>query len=200
VGVQRKRSSAVSAILLTFALAFAGATPGYTKERESVSKISIDNFGRINDGYYRGAQPKGHDFADLAAFGIKTVIDFTKDGDAAEPGIVQGLGMKFFRIPMTTREVPTAAQLAQFLSIVNDHANQPVYVHCQGGRHRTGVMTAIYRMTGDKWTPAQAFSEMKRYKFGADFLHPEFKQFVYGFHPDPALAAVTAVAGAAAGK
>jgi len=39
-------------------------------------------------------------------------------------------------------------------------------------------MTAVYRMTQDGWTPEQAFKEMKLYKFGADFLHPEFKRFV----------------------
>ena len=41
-------------------------------------------------------------------------------------------------------------------------------------------MTAVYRMTPNGWTPAQAFNEMKQFKFGADFLHPEFKKFVYG--------------------
>ena len=91
--------------------------------------------------------------------------------------------MKFFKIAMNTRVVPTAGQIATFLSIVNDPANQPVYVHCVGGRHRTGVMTAIYRMIEDKWTPDRAFQEMKSYKFGADFLHPEFKKFVLAFKP-----------------
>jgi hypothetical protein len=85
---------------------------------------------------------------------------------------------------MSTRIVPTKAQLAQFLAIVNDPAAQPVYVHCVGGRHRTGVMTAAYRMTHEGWTGDKAFQEMKQYKFGADFLHPEFKQFVYGFRPE----------------
>lgn len=64
--------------------------------------------------------------------------------------LFQHAGMKFFRIPMTTHEVPTPAQLTQFLALVNDPANQPVYVHCQGGRHRTGVMTAVSR--GDRQT------------------------------------------------
>jgi hypothetical protein len=27
---------------------------------------------------------------------------------------------------------------------------------------------------------------MKRYKFGMDFLHPEFKRFVYAFRAQPA--------------
>ena len=26
---------------------------------------------------------------------------------------------------------------------------------------------------------------MKRYKSGADFLHPEFKEFVRGYRPEP---------------
>jgi protein tyrosine/serine phosphatase len=66
---------------------------------------------------------------------------------------------------------------------VNDPANQPVYLHCVGGKHRTGVMTAIYRMVQENWLPGRAFEEMKNYKFGADFLHPEFKKFVFGFKP-----------------
>ena len=83
--------------------------------------------------------------------------------------------------------MPTAEELARFLAIVNDPAHQPVFVHCVGGKHRTGVMTAVYRMTQHAWTADQAFKEMKQFKFGADFLHPEFKKFVYGYRvPAPA--------------
>jgi protein tyrosine/serine phosphatase len=174
----------VSASLLAIAMALPAAA-------QNVSNIQIDNFGRVNANYYRGAQPSGRDYADLAGIGIKTVIDLTQDGDPAEPSIVQREGMKFFRIPMTTHETPSAAKLAQFLTLVNDPANQPVYVHCQGGRHRTGVMTAVYRMTNDGWTADRAFAEMKQYKFGADFLHSEFKDFVYAYHVDAPAVVVT---------
>ena len=94
--------------------------------------------------------------------------------------------MSYVRIPMTTHEQPTLDKVAEFLGIVNDPARQPVYVHCVGGRHRTGVMSAVYRMTHDGSTAEQAFKEMKHYKFGADFLHPEFKSFVYRYHADVA--------------
>ena len=80
---------------------------------------------------------------------------------------------------------------------MNDPASQPVYVHCVGGRHRTGVMTAAYRMTHEGWSGDQAFKEMKQYNFGSDFLHPEFKQFVYGYHPDARVAATVAATAAA---
>jgi len=164
-------------------VAFAVSSPVWARPSVDLSSIRIDNFGQVNDHYYRGAQPQGHDYADLAALGVKTIIDLTKDGDPAEASLARAAGMHFFRIPMTTHERPSVEAIAQFLSLVNNPANAPVYVHCQGGRHRTGVMTAIYRMTDDGWTPDRAFAEMKQYKFGADYLHREFKEFVYGFHP-----------------
>jgi tyrosine-protein phosphatase SIW14 len=147
-----------------------------------ISKIHIDNFGRVDSTYFRGAQPEGHDYADLAALGVKTIINLTSDdAEANEQAMASQAGLKYVQIPMTTHEPPTSAQLAEFLKIVNDPASQPVYVHCVGGRHRTGVMTAAYRITQDGWTADQAFKEMKQYKFGADFLHPEFKKFVYAY-------------------
>jgi tyrosine-protein phosphatase SIW14 len=171
---------------------------------EQSSAIHIANFGRVNANYYRGGQPKSSDYADLAALGVRTVINLTSDDVRAdERGLVEHLGMKYIGMPMTTRIVPTPAQITEFLRIVTDPAQQPVYVHCVGGRHRTGVMTAIYRMTFDRWTPEQAFAEMKRFRFGKDFLHPEFKQFVYAFHlatAPPAPEVESAVAAPARGK
>jgi protein tyrosine/serine phosphatase len=163
------------------------------------SAIKIDNFGRVDATLYRGAQPQGQDYADLKALGVKTVIDLTSDdADPNERAMTERAGMTYVQIPMTTHTVPTSAQLAQFLSIVADPASQPVYVHCVGGRHRTGVMTAAYRMTHEGWTGDQAFKEMKQYNFGSDFLHPEFKQFVYGYHPDVRVATAAAATTTAA--
>jgi uncharacterized protein (TIGR01244 family) len=156
--------------------------------------VRIDNFARVNAAYYRGAQPEGDDYAALAALGVKTVINLIGDGDldAAEQAAVEAHGMRYVHIPMSTRVAPTDQQLQQFLSVVNGADQQPVYVHCVGGRHRTGVMTAVYRMTNDGLTGPQAFAEMKRFKYGPDFLHPEFKRFVYAFKPSATAAAVVA--------
>lgn len=154
-------------------------------------RIQIDNFGEISANYFRGAQPQGHDYEDLATAGIKTVIDLTQDGREDEPGLVKQAGMAFYRIPLTTTDRPSEAAIAQFLKIVNDAQNLPVYVHCQGGRHRTGAMTAVYRMTKDGWTADRAYQEMKQYKFEGFPSHPELKGFVYDYftqlsHAQPA--------------
>jgi tyrosine-protein phosphatase SIW14 len=183
----RSRVAAVP-ILLVFSLAASAAA-----DAPVARSIGIDNFGQVNSHYYRGAQPKGGAYAKLAALGVKTVIDLTQDGEAQEASLVRAAGMSFQRIPMTTHEPPSKDKIAQFLQIVSDPANHPVYVHCQGGRHRTGVMTAVYRMTNDHWTADQAFAEMKKYRFGADLLHPEFKQFVYGYQPESRAPEVAAI-------
>jgi tyrosine-protein phosphatase SIW14 len=164
---------------------------------DALTNVRIDNFGRINDRYFRGAQPEGQDYADLARLGVKTIIDLQEaPEDPSEARTAKALGMSYYRIPMSTRRPPTSEQLAFFFKLVNDPAAQPVYVHCKGGRHRTGVMTAAYRMSFDGWTADQAFGEMKRYDFGPDFLHPEFKRYVYGYDPKaitvaPAVAVAT---------
>ena len=134
---------------------------------------------------YRGAQPEGRDYTDLKALGVKTIVNLTSDdAEPNEQAMTEAAGMRYVQIPMTTHTPPTAVQVREFLTIVNAAASQPVYVHCVGGRHRTGVMTAAYRMTLQGWTPDQAFKEMKQYNFGADFLHSEFKDFVYHYRAE----------------
>jgi uncharacterized protein (TIGR01244 family) len=194
--IRTRTSLAAFVLSLTLAApAVAGPQAGVAESAAKlIAKIRINNFGQINPNYYRGAQPKDHDYADLAALGVKTLINLTSDdADAREEALARQAGMKYVQIPMTTRVVPTPAELAKFLAIATDPASQPIYVHCVGGRHRTGVMTAVFRMTHDGWTADQAFGEMKKYKFGADFLHPEFKEFVYSYASTIAKTALPAV-------
>lgn len=176
-------AAVVTLLPLRAATAQAGQGPPSTRVAD-VSNITIGNFGQVNANYYRGEQPEGGEYAALARLGIRTVIDLQADGDNDdEAQLVEAAGMAFRRIPMTTRVPPTLEQIMQFMSIVTNPAHQPVYVHCAGGKHRTGVMTAIYRMEHDGWTADRAYREMRRYKFGASRWHPEFKDFVYHYRP-----------------
>jgi protein tyrosine/serine phosphatase len=168
--------------MLVAALLLAVSASAQTTTIFTPAKIRIKNFGRTNDQYFRGAQPNSNDYADLAALGVKAVIDLTRDGESDEPWLVQRAGMKFYRIPLTTSDRPSEAAVNQFLKLVNDPANLPVFVHCQGGRHRTGVMTAVYRMTNDGWTADRAYEEMKQFHFEGFPGHPELKTFVYDYY------------------
>jgi protein tyrosine/serine phosphatase len=145
---------------------------------------SIKNFGKVNNSYYRGAQPTEIQFTELKRMGIKAVIDLRKDSQKLEPEWAAKAGLKYFNIPMLAARAATREQTVSFLALVNDPANLPVYVHCKGGKHRTGALTAVYRITHDGWTADQAVREMKEYGFDDGFLGgPDAqKRFVYTFY------------------
>ena len=172
-------------------LALVLSAPVYAQAVAAPAPLNIFNFAKVNERYYRGGQPMGDQYAALAALGVKTIVNLTNEDDwqTDEKMLAEQHGLRYVNIPMRTRTAPTDAEIALFMSIVDDPDGGPVYVHCVGGRHRTGVMTAVYRMTKDGLTGDQAFKEMKQYKYGPDFLHPEFKKFVYKYQPKTASAA-----------
>ena len=187
VAARRVRMAAIAALAISI------HTPAFGQAIAAgqAAAISIYNFGKVGDDYYRGGQPLGDQYAQLAALGVKTVINLTneEDGREDEKALVEKNGMTYLNIPMSTRKAPTADEIATFMAAVN--AEGAVYVHCVGGRHRTGVMTAVYRMTMDGLSGDQAFKEMKQFKYGPDFLHPEFKKFVYQYEPKKTTAVAT---------
>lgn len=181
--------------LLSFALAatlaLAGAAASGARDSKKPAGAPAENFGKVNDNYYRGGQPDAEGFARLKQLGIKTVIDLRKDSVAAAPEQARAQGMQYFNIPMKASRPATPEQTAYFLKLVNDPANWPVYVHCKGGRHRTGALTAVYRITHDGWTADQAWDEMKKYDFNDSFFGgpPAQKNFVYAFYEQHTAAA-----------
>jgi tyrosine-protein phosphatase SIW14 len=167
-------------IILQIAILSVGAAA-----RSSVQSqpISIKNFGKLNENYYRGSQPDATQFEDLKRLGVKTVIDLRKDKVAEASEWAQAAGLHYVNIPLTTKRAATEDQSSYFLKLVNDPANWPIYVHCKGGRHRTGEMTAIYRITRDGWTADQAYDEMKKYDFEDSLFYPRaLKKYVFSYY------------------
>ena len=165
-----------------FVLFLALAVAPATAQSPSTS-VEIKNFGKVNDHYYRGSQPSAKQFEELKQLGVKTIIDLRKDRVEQASEWAKAAGLQYVNIPLTTKKAATEDQTAEFLKLVNDPANQPVYVHCKGGRHRTGQMTAIFRITNDGWTSDQAYTEMKKYDFEDSFFYPRsLKKYVFSYY------------------
>ena len=148
---------------LAVALAVVGAAASVSGQRPAAQEI--ENFGKVNDNYYRGGQPRAEHYGELRRMGIKTVIDLRKDSKREAPEWARAAGLNYINLPLVASKPATEEQTTEFLKLVNDPNNWPVYVHCKGGRHRTGALTAIYRITNDGWTADQAFDEMLKYDF-----------------------------------
>lgn len=172
----RLAATLVTAVTLVF-LTVAQAAQGPDSE-----KIAIDNFGCINEKFYRGAQPRKSDYQKLAAMGVKTIIDLQQDGERDEQQLVEAAGMRFYRIGLSDKSWPSPDKAEQFLKIVDNPANQPVFIHCHGGRHRAGIMTAIYRIHHDGWDAERAYAEMKQYGFESGIGHGALKDYIYDYY------------------
>jgi len=171
-------STAVAVLTLIFSLAAVSLGQGHGN---SFPNIKIKNFGQMDQRFYRGAQPKEQEYKDLAALGIKTVIDLREDSESYEKRDVEALGMRYVNIPMGDKQYPKIEQVNQFLKLVNDSATGSFFVHCAGGRHRTGVMGAVYRFNHDHWNFDQVYAEMKDYDFYTRFGHAAMKDFVQDY-------------------
>ena len=154
---------------------------GQQPSGKNFSNIKIKNFGQMDERFYRGAQPKESDYGDLAALGIKTLIDLQDNPTSYEKKDAEALGMRYINIPMSDSEYPRAEQIATFLKLADDPATGKFFVHCAGGRHRTGVMGAVYRFTHNQWNFDQAYAEMKQYDFYTRWGHGKLKDYVQDY-------------------
>jgi len=169
---------------LTVALALTVTTSAQEiADRSGIANVEIKNFGRMDERFFRGAQPKTEeDFKALAALGIRTVIDLRDDPKKHERPMVESLGMRYVHIPMISKKYPTEEVVQAFLKVVNDPATGKFFVHCAGGRHRTGAMGAVYRYHFYDWNLEQVYNEMRQYDFYTRWGHGSFKVFVEDYH------------------
>ncbi len=185
---------AISAIAQQQAASPTSKPEASTESTKTIPAIHIANFGSINPNFYRGARPKVADYKDLAAMGIKTVINLERGGDRNAEKDAKAAGLNFFKIPMSDSATPADADVQKFLQLASDPAKLPIFVHCKGGRHRTGLVTAIYRMTYDGWTAEQSYQEMKKFDFSYGFGHGDLKRYVLTYSvptPQPSIASET---------
>src|SRR6266851_9016721 len=86
------------------------------------SNIKIRNFGKMDDRFYRGAQPDESDYKDLKTLGVKTVIDLQDHPTNYEKRDVEALGMRYVNIPMSDSSYPKEESINAFMRLVNDQA------------------------------------------------------------------------------
>jgi len=129
----------------------------------------VPNAGQVTPTLFRGAQPTREGVHALAASGIAIVVDLRIEGNrVAEKDSVSREGMRYVGIPWNCHN-PSDAIVAQFLQVVRENPEKKIFVHCEHGVDRTGLMIATYRMANQGWTSEQAQQEMVAY--GYDFVH-----------------------------
>jgi len=133
--------------------------------QENQTYRELPNFHQVNENLYRGAQPQRGALKKLSELGIKTVINLrgASEDTRDEQAEAEASGMRYFNIPMPALGRPTDEQVERALAVIDARENWPVFVHCQRGADRTGVIIAVYRILRNQWTAEQAIDEAKRF-------------------------------------
>ena len=122
----------------------------------------LPNFARVSDKLYRGAQPTAEGFAALKDMGINTVVNLR--AAHSDKNLLEGQGLQYVHISFKPWH-PEEEDFVKFLSVVTNPDYQPVFVHCQHGADRTGIMVALYRVTELGWEPGHALEELPNFGF-----------------------------------
>ena len=179
----KSNRSYLSVLFAVVSLVLVSSITAFSQDsnKADTSKVSIKNFGQMDERFFRGGQPKENEYQELAALGIRTVIDLQDNPTSYEKHDVEALGMKYINIPMSDSSYPESVKIEQFLKLVDDPSTGKFYVHCAGGRHRTGVMGAVYRFNHYNWNYDQVYAEMKKYDFYTRWGHGDMKKFVQDY-------------------
>lgn len=93
----------------------------------------ITNYVRMADDIGSSGQPTREQFAAIAEAGYQVVVNLalpSSDHAIPEEGsIVTGLGMRFVHIPVDFA-APTAADLKQFIGVMEAFRGSKIWVHC----------------------------------------------------------------------
>ncbi len=164
----------------------------------------LKRFQEVRPGvFYRSAQPSELGMQVLIKhYGVRTVVslqlfdvrlhrglvDVSKPDGPRESQYVTALGARPVQWPMGEEACwpwVTPWQFEQFFRLMDEPANWPVAVHCQGGRHRTGTLAALFRMEYDRWPADRALAEMYDFDFGMPVAIQEYNLRTYWPRPRP---------------
>ena len=106
------------------------------------------NFHVVSPGVWRSSQPSEEFLIMLKNYGLKTIVNLrrSKSINEQEGRFAKNSGIAYYYFPMEARKKQDRKVLEKILRVINDSSNQPVLIHCQAGKDRTGLISALYKL------------------------------------------------------
>jgi protein-tyrosine phosphatase len=150
--------------------------------KENEFGIPIRNFGKVVDNIYRGALPDTEGYRALAEkLGVHRVCSVIERESQEDRKRALSAGIKEWRyIPFSDKDTPPANRVREWLDYIRtSNKKGAIFTHCRGGRHRTGVLIGVYRVTDCGWTKEQAFEEMNKHGWYSALGHQPLKDWFF---------------------
>jgi tyrosine-protein phosphatase SIW14 len=162
------------------------------------SVFHLRNFSTVESGVlYRSGQlsETGLKYA-IALYGIKTVVTLRADSDPTKPNLDDweeelcvAKGVRYIHLAPRAwnvddhGELPAEKMVTEFLTIMDDPSNFPVLIHCFAGVHRTGTLSAIYRLEYQHWNADRTVADMEAHGFLPGRNREAIEKFLRTYQP-----------------
>ncbi|CCD25853.2 putative tyrosine protein phosphatase SIW14 NDAI_0G00770 [Naumovozyma dairenensis CBS 421] len=139
-----------------------------TEENEEV--IPPENFSHVIGEIYRSSFPRIENFPFLKKrLKLKSIIVLIPEEYPQENfDFLEESNIKLFQVGMSGNKEPfvniPSDLLTNALEIVLNPANQPILIHCNRGKHRTGCLVGCIRKL-QNWSLTMIFDEYRRFAF-----------------------------------
>ena len=124
---------------------------------EPVEMEGVSNLHRISPTLYRSEQPTALGMKNLERLGIRTIINLRAFNDDKDE--VKGTSLRTERVKILTWRIDDK-HVIEVMRMLKKAENGPFLIHCQHGADRTGLMSAMYRVLEQGWTPEDALTEL----------------------------------------
>ncbi|ODV93025.1 hypothetical protein PACTADRAFT_22109, partial [Pachysolen tannophilus NRRL Y-2460] len=145
-----------------------------------------ENFAFVCGEVYRSSFPKEENFEFLKKLKLKSVICLIPEEYPSENlNFLQEYNINFFQIGMSGNKEPFVKikpeLVERALKIVLNPEHQPILVHCNRGKHRTGCLIGCIRKL-QKWSLSMIFDEYRKFSYPKE--RPLDQQFIEMFDDD----------------
>lgn len=139
-----------------------------------------ENFAPVINKIYRSSFPQPNNFAFLKKLNLKLVLCLIpEEYPSIHEEFFQAEGIKLFQLGMSGNKEPFVKiphdLITEAIKIVIDPKNQPILIHCNRGKHRTGCLVGVLRRL-QQWSLTIIFDEYR--KFAAPKERPMDQQFI----------------------
>jgi protein tyrosine/serine phosphatase len=154
---------------------------------EPIALEGVPNLHRISPQVYRSEQPTALGMKNLEKLGIRTVISLRYFNDDEDE--VKGTSLRTERTKILTWRIGDK-HVIEVMKMLKETANGPFLIHCQHGADRTGLMTAMYRILEQGWTPDDALKELTDGGFGYHSMWTNIVRYVKSVDAEKLRAAI----------
>lgn len=128
-----------------------------------IFRVLYLNLHQVTPAFWRAAQPAPHQIADMAAKGIRTIVNLRGGREFGswplEREACEAHGITLVELVARSREAPSLDTLRAADALFRT-VKTPVLVHCKSGADRAGFISALYLILKENRPASEALGQL----------------------------------------